>query len=305
MKNLFCLFFVVWGINIYAQTNFDWTGTAVTGANYSPNPVANIIDGDSLVSGWGSIDNSPPHDVDFELPAVTTLVGFGFFFSTSQIAGGWTSEVYTPTVFTFSGSMDKINFTTLLTVADSSIKANVWNDYLFDNNVSYKYYKLIITGAKASGWAGITEVRALEDKFPAGTNTSFFVADGATDIRYSKGKVLIGSEGTKKSGDYQLYVQNGILTEKVVIAVKNTNQWADDVFKENYPLQSIKTIEDFIKKNNHLPNVPSAQEIVDEGIHIGDMNAILLRQIEELWLHLIKMEKQINILKKENESLTE
>ena len=88
-----------------------------------------------------------------------------------------------------------------------------------------------------------------------------------------------------------------------MIAVKNTAQWSDYVFEKDYHLKSIEEVEAFVKKNKHLPNVPSAKEIVEGGIHLGKMDAILLRQIEELWLHMMEMEKRLQHKEKENKIL--
>ncbi|KIO77163.1 hypothetical protein TH53_11050 [Pedobacter lusitanus] len=45
--------------------------------------------------------------------------------------------------------------------------------------------------------------------------------------------------------------------------------------------------------------IPSAAQVKEEGIAISEMNAKLLKKIEELTLHLIKQEKEMNILKNE------
>ncbi len=72
--------------------------------------------------------------------------------------------------------------------------------------------------------------------------------------------------------------------------------WPDYVFESNYQLMPLKQVESYILKNGHLPNVPSTQEVVEEGVNLGEMNRILLEKIEELTLHLIEQEKRINEL---------
>jgi len=117
----------------------------------------------------------------------------------------------------------------------------------------------------------------------------------------SDGKVRIGSITTP--GDYKLYVEDGILTEQVKVATVNSADWADYVFDEDYDLNSTEEVETFIKENKHLPNVPSAEEVGENGVDMVEMDATLLRQIEELWLHAIDSKKEIEQLKKENEQL--
>jgi hypothetical protein len=54
--------------------------------------------------------------------------------------------------------------------------------------------------------------------------------------------------------------------------------------------------EQYIKEHGHLPEVPTATEVEDAGIHLGEMNALLLKKIEELTLHTIRQQKEINDL---------
>ncbi len=62
--------------------------------------------------------------------------------------------------------------------------------------------------------------------------------------------------------------------------------------------QSLSEIESFVKKNKHLPNIPSASEVANNGVEIGDMQAKLLQKIEELTLHLIQLKKENEEIKK-------
>ena len=64
------------------------------------------------------------------------------------------------------------------------------------------------------------------------------------------------------------------------------------------PLDSVET---FIQKNSHLPNVPSAQEVSEKGINLGNMDAVLLQKIEELTLYTIQQQKELNEQQKELE----
>jgi len=116
------------------------------------------------------------------------------------------------------------------------------------------------------------------------------------------GKVRIGGSHVTTPGDYKLYVQTGILTEKVKVANVNDSDWADFVFDKDYQLNSTTEVEQFIKTNKHLPNVPSAKEVSENGVDMVEMDATLLRQIEELWLHVIELKKENEELKRKIES---
>ncbi len=135
----------------------------------------------------------------------------------------------------------------------------------------------------------------------------FFIPDDNSDvdIRFSGGKVIIGDASVTKPGEYRLYVQDGILTEKAIIAIPNTSAWADYVFEQDYNLLPLKALDEFIKTNGHLPNIPSRKELEENGrqVDLGQFNIKLLEKIEELTLHLIEQDKQLQSLKKENEQM--
>ncbi|WP_396212552.1 DNRLRE domain-containing protein [Flavobacterium sp.] len=110
------------------------------------------------------------------------------------------------------------------------------------------------------------------------------------------GKVRIGNMANLPSG-YKLFVEEGILTEKVKVAVVNSGAWADYVFAADYNLKPLSEVEAFIKENKHLPNVPSADELVKDGLDLGKMQATQMEKIEELTLYIIEMKKEIEMLK--------
>ncbi len=53
-----------------------------------------------------------------------------------------------------------------------------------------------------------------------------------------------------------------------------------------------------MKKHKHLPDIPSAEQVVREGLDLAVMDAKLLRKVEELTLHIIHLNKEIERLKK-------
>jgi len=96
-------------------------------------------------------------------------------------------------------------------------------------------------------------------------------------------------------------VKGSIITEEVI--VKLYGSWSDFVFEKNYKLKSLNEVENFILKNKHLPNVPSASEVIEKGINVAEMDAILLMKIEETTLYLIDLKKQNDELLKRIEEL--
>ncbi len=121
------------------------------------------------------------------------------------------------------------------------------------------------------------------------------------------GKFVIGksyvNDAMSTPGNYNLYVENGILAEKVRVAVKNSGDWADYAFAPNYKMMPLKQLEDYIEQNKHLPGVPSAQEVVKDGVDLQQMDATLLQKVEELTLIAIKQQKEIAQQQQEIEAL--
>lgn len=98
--------------------------------------------------------------------------------------------------------------------------------------------------------------------------------------------------GTWDTRGYKLAVAGGILADRIKVAVPGSAQWADYVFAKEYKLMPLAEVEQFVKVNKHLPNVPSAADMVKEGNDLVKTDAKLLEKIEELTLYLIEMKKQ-------------
>jgi hypothetical protein len=72
--------------------------------------------------------------------------------------------------------------------------------------------------------------------------------------------VVIGEGINSLPEGYNLYVSEGILTEQVKVALKNTEDWADHVFSKKHQLMPLQKVEDYIKKHQHLPNILQQQK---------------------------------------------
>lgn len=85
---------------------------------------------------------------------------------------------------------------------------------------------------------------------------------------------------------------DGKIIGKSLFILKPTN-WSDYVFGDDYRLMDLDEVKAFIKKNHHLPGLPSAHEIHEKGYDVNEMNALLLKKIEELYLYIIELKKQL------------
>ena len=115
----------------------------------------------------------------------------------------------------------------------------------------------------------------------------------ATSYSFTTGKVGIGC--VNNMNDFALAVQGGVVCAKM--SVLDIDSWPDFVFGNNYKLMNLYELEQYINANRHLPEVPSAEEVSASGIDLGEMNALLLQKVEELTLHIIELQKQIDELK--------
>lgn len=90
---------------------------------------------------------------------------------------------------------------------------------------------------------------------------------------------------------------DGILTERLRVATRNGANWADYVLAPDYHLTPPAEVRRYIRANGHLPGVPSAREVAKDGIDVVQMQAAMLAKIEELTLHAIRQEAELNRLR--------
>ncbi len=91
-----------------------------------------------------------------------------------------------------------------------------------------------------------------------------------------------------------------IMADDVKVKMENA---ADYVFEEGYDLKPLNEVEAYVKRNKHLPGVPSAAEMSENGVSVSEMSNLLLEKVEELTLRMIEMEKKIKQLQEENDRL--
>jgi hypothetical protein len=125
----------------------------------------------------------------------------------------------------------------------------------------------------------------------------------AMDLSFSTSSGILKSELTERmrisnngnvgigtaTPNAKLAVNGNIRAREIKVETAN---WPDYVFTKDYQLLSLKETEQHIKDKGHLPGIPSAEEVKTNGVDLGDMNAKLLKKIEELTLHLIAIEKE-------------
>jgi len=127
-----------------------------------------------------------------------------------------------------------------------------------------------------------------------------------------KFRLYAGSSASLEPNDVMVLVGNG----NVGIGIPNPNNkldvngtihskevkvdmtgWSDFVFKKEYNLPTLEQIEKHIAEKGHLENIPNEEEVLNNGINLGEMNSKLLQKIEELTLYLIEQNKKTEELK--------
>ena len=118
----------------------------------------------------------------------------------------------------------------------------------------------------------------------------------AEEFTFDKGDMVVNGKITCKNE------LNVVALNAKDINVEMSNA-ADYVFDENYDLKSLSEVESYVKENKHLPGIPSAADMAENGMNVSTMSNLLLEKVEELTLHLIRLEKENAELKAKFESL--
>lgn len=149
-------------------------------------------------------------------------------------------------------------------------------------------------GLSVNGWDGIS--------FSTGSN----IRNERMKITQT-GNVGIGTANP----DSKLTVKGSIHAEEVKVDLAIAPDYVFEKYydgystlKSEYKMPTLQEVEAYTKENKHLPEVPSAQEIKENGLKLGEMNAILLQKVEELTLYLIEQNKEIEKLKTKVDELS-
>ena len=143
-------------------------------------------------------------------------------------------------------------------------------------------------------WSGIASIQ--ESSYANGCGLALYSNEQERVRIRNDGNVGIGIV----SPEEKLEVAGVIKSTEVKV---ESQWWPDHVFSKSYSLKSLQDTEKYIEENMHLPGIPSAQEVKEGGVSLGEMNAKLLEKIEELTLHMIELKKENEALKQNQESI--
>lgn len=184
-----------------------------------------------------------------------------------------------------------------------AIKDNADGTYTIYGDGGSNYFSAIKMDNGGDNGAGINFYNG------AATGGSNYTVTGANLPNYLQMRIAGGnvSIGTSDSKGYKLAVNGSAIATSMT--VKLNSAWPDYVFKKDYQLSSLEDVKAYIDQNQHLPEVPSEQQIAKEGLNLGEINKLLMKKVEELTLYLIdehkKKEEQAELLSKQQEQINQ
>jgi hypothetical protein len=235
--------------------------------------------------------------------------------ATSNFAGKFAGRVE---IEGHPNSTEALDFTS--TVFKASVTHTLTNDTRAIDGVSVPADGYGIGVSGTGGWIGV------RGEAPSGAYTGavygvFGTANGTAGTRigvfgsasggevnwagYFSGDAYISSDlriaTTTQATGFALSVNGKIACEEVL--VEDMLNWPDYVFADDYNLMSLEELEKSINENNHLPGLPSASEIEEHGLMLGDVQKKMMEKIEELTLYTIEQNKIMNELLRKMENL--
>lgn len=190
-------------------------------------------------------------------------------------------------------------------VAGANPKLKLYNDgtYTFGLGISHGQMDYIVPASNFSHafYLGSSLALKIAPTGSIGIGIANPDANAKLDVEgniFSSGKIAIGTKDPLKMQNYSLAVNGNAIFNKVKVQLYSG--WADYVFEKGYDLPTLTATENYIKLHKHLPGVPSAKEVAENGIDVGESQATLLKKVEELTLYIIEMDKQMQKLLLEN-----
>ena len=163
--------------------------------------------------------------------------------------------------------------------------------------VKGNYFYQSFDGSDFSSYSSVTLSQAEFDQYKNMGTQWWIVCSTLPSFSCSISTSNDGNIGIGTTNPDEKLTVNGVIHAKEV-KVDLSGSLADFVFKPDYKLMSLPQVEQFVKANNHLPQMPSANEVAKNGLSMGEMQNKLLQKVEELTLYAIQQDQS----KKELES---
>jgi len=163
-------------------------------------------------------------------------------------------------------------------------------------NASYTSHGYLVTG-NLSGANLVIDNNEILARNIGGASDLFLQQDGGDLILCAdeNGAVGIGLLNGESIPVGSLLAVDGKITCEEVL-VKLSQNWPDYVFAKDYQLTPLSEVKSYINEHQHLPGIPNAATIQDEGIELGEMQRKMMEKIEELTLYIISLEEKVQRL---------
>nr|WP_299067389.1 fibronectin type III domain-containing protein [uncultured Allomuricauda sp.] len=275
--------------NTGTTTNFSVTGlTADTSYDFTvfaedAEGNTSLVSNTEVVNTLAGPDTEDPIAVSDLIATGTTSVGTSLSWSPSTDNVGVTNyEIFQDNVsIANTGTTTTFNVTGL--TADTSYDFTVFAEDAAGNTSAVSNTESITT---LTG-GGVIDYTS--------ENANLNTIDWTVRDLFADQNVGIGTTDTQ---GYRLAVAGNVIAEGVKVELQGN--WPDFVFLKDFDLMKLEEVRKYIKENGHLPNVPSAKTVAQDGIDLGQMDARLLQKVEELTLYLLSQEEEINKLREEN-----
>ncbi|MEO8149111.1 MAG: hypothetical protein ABI723_15810 [Bacteroidia bacterium] len=227
-------------------------------------------------TGWKSMQPGYGFQMSFD-PAAGYL---SFFTSSNATAADQFVTQTVPFIIHATGAVG-INNSSAISTLDVTLKAG--------------------TSAAASFWGTST---GFASHFCQGVNEDTYIRGGLSTSNViiadiNNQRVAIG--GGQVANGYKLSVNGKVICTELRVAAQGS--WPDFVFKKDYQLTSISDLKKSIEANGHLPGIPSACEVENNGIAVGEMQNKMMQKIEELTLYIIQLKEENDVIKSKLSSL--
>ncbi len=237
------------------------------------------------------------------IPTVITISGLPVYHRQSGAWIGWTTRGYPPSKFKIEVKRAETSalWTTVCDVENytgysymaipPSLDAE--NKTLYIESIRFTFYD----ANSPVDRLGVSELFYIHPEAVSAYEGLAVKYSNNGDVIMNEGEVGIGTNSIPPG--YRLAVNGKIIATEI----KVETGWADYVFHEDYELKSLSEVSSYIEENHHLPGIPTAEEVAENGIKLGEMNAKLLEKIEELTLYLIEMKMESEEMKEENRKI--
>lgn len=165
-----------------------------------------------------------------------------------------------------------------------------WNKLQIFGSTLIDAAKIEVCDGSGDNW------RSIKFLVQGGTADYQFFINSKMAMRVRSNKVEMGSDDIPTA----LNVYGIVNAREVKVSL---GSWSDYVFEPGYNLRKLSDVEDFILTHGHLPDIPSASTVIENGVNLGEMDAMLLKKIEELTLYVIELQKNNEQMSTEIENL--